>query len=193
MALKLKTAPAVRPLTLAEVKAHCRVDSVDDDLQLDGLIDAAVTMLDGNSGAFGRCMIDQTWELYYDEFPHDDLHIPLGDVRQIESVEYVDATTGLYVVWNVSNYETDLISHPARIVPINGWPAHMTTTNATRVTFVAGFGASASDVPMAIRQAMLMLIGHWYENREATIAGVTAMPLPFAVEALLAPFRRVPV
>jgi len=193
MALKLKTAPAVRPLTLAEVKAHCRVDSVDDDLLLDGLIDAAVTMLDGHRGILGRCLIEQTWELYYDEFPSGDLQIPLGDVRAIESVEYVDMTSGLYVEWNVSNYETDLISQPSWIVPIIGWPSHMTTTNAMRVTFVAGFGAAASDVPMAIRQAMLMLIGHWYENREATISGVTSMPVPFAVEALLAPFRRVPV
>lgn len=191
MALKLKTAPAVRPLTLAEVKAHCRVDSVDDDVLLDALIDAAVTHLDGYRGILGRCLINQTWELYYDEFPHDDLQIPLGDVQSVDLVEYVDPVSGFMTTWASANYETDLISQPSWIIPVDGWPTHMMTPNAVRVTFVAGFGAAASDVPMAIRQAMLMLVGHWYKNREATGDPDTDAPLPFAVDALLAPWRRV--
>ena len=57
---------------------------------------------------------------------------------------------------------------------------------------IAGYGAAAA-VPAAIKQAMLLLIGHWFANREAVNVGniVTAMPL--AVEALIAPYRRVGV
>ena len=40
-----------------------------------------------------------------------------------------------------------------------------------------------------VRTAMLLLIGHWYENREATIAGQAVASLPLAVDALLQPYR----
>ena len=55
------------------------------------------------------------------------------------------------------------------------------------ITFTAGYGAPA-DVPAAIRQAMLLLVTQWYEHRQVTGTGST---LPFAVEALLAPYRRI--
>lgn len=40
-----------------------------------------------------------------------------------------------------------------------------------------------------IRAAMLLLIGHWYANRETVGVGVSATEVPFAVEALLQPYR----
>ncbi|MBK0032745.1 phage gp6-like head-tail connector protein [Erwinia sp. S43] len=40
-----------------------------------------------------------------------------------------------------------------------------------------------------IRVAMLLLIGHWYENREGVTVGVTATTVPLAVDALLQPYR----
>lgn len=40
-----------------------------------------------------------------------------------------------------------------------------------------------------VKAAMLLLIGHWYENRESVAIGDTAVAIPFAVEALLQPYR----
>jgi len=40
-----------------------------------------------------------------------------------------------------------------------------------------------------IRAAMLLLIGHWYANRESVVVGQTALKLPLAVESLLQPYR----
>lgn len=37
--------------------------------------------------------------------------------------------------------------------------------------------------------AMLLLIGHWFENREAVVIGTIVAELPMAVEALIAPYR----
>ena len=59
---------------------------------------------------------------------------------------------------------------------------------------MAGYGA-ASTVPTSIKQAMLLLIGHWYENREAMVESKFAASLteaPYVVEALLSPHRIIP-
>lgn len=40
-----------------------------------------------------------------------------------------------------------------------------------------------------ITTAMLLLIAHWYENREAVVVGDTASSLPMAVDALITPYR----
>lgn len=45
----------------------------------------------------------------------------------------------------------------------------------------------------AIKQGALLLIGHWYVNRESTITGVSAQELPFATHALWLPHRWVNV
>ena len=184
------TAPVEKPVTLAEVKAHCRVDSVDDDLLLSGLIDAATDHLDGYAGILGRCLVEQEWRLDLPCFPADMLRLPLGNLIGTSSVKYYDSA-GVFQTLAVSEYDEAEDSIGPFVVPKTGksWPSTDERTVAVQVLWYAGYGA-ATDVPMAIRQALLLLIGHWYENREASIAGVTAMPLPFAVEALLAPYRR---
>lgn len=40
-----------------------------------------------------------------------------------------------------------------------------------------------------VKAAMLLLIGHWYANREAVNIGNITSEIPFAVEALLQPYR----
>jgi uncharacterized phiE125 gp8 family phage protein len=194
MALKLKTAPALTPVTLAEAKAHLRFSETDDDTLITGLINAATSYLDGTAGIMGRCLVSQVWELYYDAFPAGDLQIPLGNLLAVGSVEYVDPITKLYVTWPaLNNYETDLISKEGWVIPVKAWPTPAETSNAVRITFTAGFGPASADVPAAVRQAMLLMIGHWYENRETVAIGQTVAELPMAATTLLAPFRRVGV
>jgi uncharacterized phiE125 gp8 family phage protein len=60
-----------------------------------------------------------------------------------------------------------------------------------KVTWVAGYGATADAVPPSIRSALLMLVAHLYDNRSAANAGNITSELPFTVAALLAPYRRV--
>lgn len=36
-----------------------------------------------------------------------------------------------------------------------------------------------------VEQAILLLVGHWYANREAVAVGVSATAMPLAVESLL--------
>jgi uncharacterized phiE125 gp8 family phage protein len=53
------------------------------------------------------------------------------------------------------------------------------------VTWWAGYGASGTDVPAAIRHAMLMLVGFWYDNRSTVLVGSISKELEFAVSSLL--------
>jgi uncharacterized phiE125 gp8 family phage protein len=57
---------------------------------------------------------------------------------------------------------------------------------------VAGFGDAAEDVPSAIRHAIKLLVGGWYENREESVIGVSvaSLPVSLAAESLIAPYRR---
>ncbi|MGB9845891.1 MAG: head-tail connector protein [Desulfotomaculales bacterium] len=54
-------------------------------------------------------------------------------------------------------------------------------------------GYEANDVPERIKQAILLLVGHWYDNREIAAAGRLVNEVPFTVNALLWQERVVPV
>jgi len=58
------------------------------------------------------------------------------------------------------------------------------------IDFTAGFGAASADVPHALRQAILMLVTHWFEHRSAFTIGGGLVPTPQGAYALIAPYRR---
>lgn len=181
-------APTANPVTLAEAKAHLRVDFADEDSLISGLIDAATDYLDGWSGVTGRALMSQTWEISLDEFPNGAISLPLGPCRQLVSVSYV-APNGSTQTVSSADYTTDFNPIEGWIVPKDaGWPKTMKTANAVTVRWIAGY-QNAAAVPAAIRQAILLLVAHWYQNRELTAAG-GRQALPFTVTALLAPFKR---
>ncbi len=63
------------------------------------------------------------------------------------------------------------------------WPTPVHDTGAVR--FVAGYGAAATSMPNAFVQGVLMLVGHWYENREAVTAmNMQAYEVPIGPKAL---------
>ena len=63
--------------------------------------------------------------------------------------------------------------------------------NGVKITFTAGYGDAAGDVPEPLRQALLLLVAHWYERREPVVLGETAIQVPETVQSLLLPYRRV--
>jgi len=56
---------------------------------------------------------------------------------------------------------------------------------------VAGYGTAASDVPEAIRQAMLMMVTHWYIHRQPIRVGAAPKDVGMTVKNILA-FYRIP-
>ena len=173
MRLVLVVPPDAKPITLAEVKAQARVEHDDEDLLIQHYIDAATAWLDGPAGILGRCLVNQTWrgELAAVTGP---IRLPFPDAV-IDSAVFTDAEGGELIHELALQDQHRLL----RLRSGLGRPV--------AITFTAGYGAPA-DVPAAIRQAMLLLVTQWYEHRQVTGTGST---LPFAVEALLAPYRRI--
>lgn len=180
-------APATKPVTLTEVKAHLDVSYTDKDTQIDGLIAAATAHLDGWTGILGRCIITQSWRQDFDRFNRC-LRLPLFPVASITSVKYDDEDDAEQTIGN-SNYTllTDDLGSYVKFIDTYAFPAIHTERPAVRVTYVAGEAAA----PDAIKHAMLLLIRHWFDNPSAVSVGAPVQAMPMAVDALLAPYRRV--
>jgi uncharacterized phiE125 gp8 family phage protein len=190
----LVTPPAVQPVTLAEAKLHLRIeaDVNEEDALVQSLIAAATAHFDGWSGTLGRCLINQTWSVPFGSWPSDGLmRLPFPNISS-PVVTYRDINNATQTVSGslVFTY-ADHLGTTLRLSDTFTYPPLFDDT-ATPITvqFTAGYGATGIDVPAPIRQAMLLLIGHLYQNREAAISGGMAQ-LPLGIAALVAPYRKV--
>ena len=184
MGLELITPPASEPVSLAEAKAHLRVDHDDEDAAIARFARAAREWAERYTG---RAFIAQSWRLWRDAWPDCvplALSIPKPPLMAITSVTAYDRS-GAATALSSDAYIVDGAAVPGRIVLKDTavLPVNLREANAIAVGFQAGYGANASDVPAAIRAAVLTLIAHLYEAR-----GESAVPPPDAV-AQLAPFR----
>lgn len=163
------------------LKAHLREDSDDQQEIGEAYIAAASAWLDGPAGWLGRAVGQQTLELVAGGFGCDPL--PFRPVTTVNEISYFDVD-GQEVVLDEDAYRLAL---DGRVVPAASWPAVGSRHDAVRIEFQAGY--PEGDIPPPITQAVLLLVGHWYANREAVNVGNIVSALPFAVDALLSPFR----
>ena len=189
--LTRQTGPAVEPVTLAEAKAHLRVDTADDDAYITGLVRAAREWVEQY---LDRTLVHTQWVMRFDKFPADstaDIELPRPPVvasgtATAVTVAYTleDGTTASY---STASFRVDRASTPGAVKTnyAQTWPPHRQDDNSVSVTWWGGYGPSGSDVPQAIRHAMLMLIAFWYDNRSTVLVGSISKPLEFAVESLL--------
>lgn len=130
-----------------------------------------------------RAFITQTWELYLDDWPMKNITLPKPPIQSVVSVVYYDEDETEYT-FDSAKYYVDTISEPGRIV-LNADASFPTTTlrpaNGVKVTFDAGY----TSVPQAIQQAMKLIVGNWYANREEVIIGSIVTELPYAAKMLL--------
>lgn len=189
MTLKLITAPATEPVTLAEAKLQCRVDAdiTRDDALITALITAAREQCEHE---VGRALITQTWEQVLDAFPTAELPLGRPDPITVVSVKYIDEA-GTEITLDPSAYYADLDTMAGWVLPAEGttWPTTNDTANAVRVRFTAGYGA-ASAVPAGIKAWILMRVATMYKFREEIAAGASVAALPGSfVDRLLDPYR----
>ena len=160
MSVELITGAAA-PLVAADVRGHCSI--AEDDSFYDSLltkyIAAANNMIEEKSGkAFGA----QTWKLRLDAFPVM-IALPRGPVTGVSWIKYIDAN-GTEQTLDAAKYITDLVSNPARIVPVpdSDWPETQARINAVTVQFVSGY----TVMPDKILQCIRATVAAWFETRD---------------------------
>ncbi len=188
MSLTLFAAPSEEPLTLAEAKDHLEEVATYKDDYITTLITVARQWAENHTR---RALISQTWDLFLDGFPPWTIEMPKPPLASVTTVKYTD-TDGVQQTLAASLYDVDINAERGRIEPALNqvWPVTRSVMNAVEIRFVAGYGAAA-DVPKKIKQAMLMLIGQLYDNREDTVTGTTVSKVPQSSEWLIADYRSV--
>lgn len=180
--------PTSEALLIDEVKDHLRVDTSADDNYIQSLIKTARMMTENT---IDKALLTQTWKFYFDGFPRCDvIEIPKAPIQSITSVEYVD-TDGTTQTWASSNnWSLDTTGIMPRIILDydQTWPDTEGSRNNVIITGVFGY-TSLDAIPEPIKHAMMMLIGHWYENRENTLVNGTVLSMPFATKALLDQYK----
>lgn len=193
--LTRQTAPAVEPVTLSEAKAHLRVDTTDDDTYIGSLIKAAREWVEEY---LDRTLVHTQWVVRFDGFPvtgTDDIELPRPPVVASGTATTVSLTytldTGSTATLSTASYRVDRNATPGAVKTLYSgtWPSHLEDDNSVSITYWAGYGPSGSDVPAAIRHAMLMLLAFWYDNRSAVLTGSISKQLEFAVDSLLSAHR----
>lgn len=165
---QLVNAPLVSPITLPEVKFQLRIEHDEDDALITRLIDVATAFADVK-GVLGKAMITQTWADWMGPNPTQSVQLLLGPVQSVNAVKYYDVDGNLQTD-TLANY--NLFGLPSRkiVEPKSGfnWPVTQDRDDAIQIEYVIGYGDDSSDVPRTVRHALMLMVGHWYENREQT-------------------------
>ncbi|MET0154747.1 MAG: head-tail connector protein [Rickettsiales bacterium] len=137
-----------------------------------------------------RKLVTQTLELTLDGFPCGAIGLRRPPVQSVESVAYIDAN-GTERTLSPDIYDVSLHREIPEIRLKDGeaWPETANAPECVTVRFVAGYGDSPADVPYPIRQAILLVVGHLYENREDVSFGAQAAELPKGAGHLLSPYK----
>ena len=175
-------APAEEPVTTAEAKLHLRVDHGDEDAYIDTLVATARQQIEAITR---RALVNTTFELKLDAFPTE-IRPPRSPLSSVSSITYVD-TDGATQTLSVSVYSVDTDTEPGRISLAfeQSWPDIREQNNAVVITFVAGYGSAATDVPAALRETVKLLLAHYYEFRQPVISGTIATKIPLHIESLI--------
>lgn len=163
----VRTVPPSSPVVmLDDLKAHLRVDGNMDDVLITAFEAAAVAHLDGYRGILGRCILEQQWAETYAQA--GTYRLPFPDISAISAVDADDAQVSASLTHDDLGSVLELAA-----------PATVTMT-----------AAIPEDALPAVVMAIKLLVGHWYENREAA-SDVSLSAVPLAFDAILAPIRAV--
>lgn len=186
----LLAGPAAEPVTLAEAKAFLRVDDTAEDSFIGTLITAARLHVEGTTG---RVLIAQSWRTTCDDWPENrTVKLPVGPMISLTEIRVYD-TEGAPTPLALAQFQPETKSTPALIhlpATIAGVPV-MRDRAAIEIDYVAGFGSDAANVPQDLRQALLTLVGYWFEHRDAVVIAGSGALVPGGFDNLVASYRQI--
>jgi uncharacterized phiE125 gp8 family phage protein len=182
----LLTAPAVEPVSLDEARAFLRVETHDDDEVIAALIASSRIHVETETR---RALITQSWRIVLDAWPADArigvLPAPLQALSAARIYDFDNHAQEIDVAALV-------VDRGASALIVAPWalPAPGRIAAGIELDVTAGYGDDTTDVPEALRQAMRLLLGHWYDNRGVVAPGPSQVAaMPETVAALIAPYR----
>ena len=184
--LKEVTLSTTPLFTTAEAKDFLKVDTTADDTLIDNLIKAATESCQIYTNQY---FLNTVVEQYSDKWS-EIYTLYKSPVSSITYIKYY-ATNGDLATLDASNYILDDVSKPARIgLAVDATlPSLSDRINAVHVKYTVGYGDDSTDVPDGIKQAVLLTLGNWYENRQTVITGRTATELPLSSQYLLDQYK----
>lgn len=185
-AFKVVTPATSNPITLSEAKTHLKVDTTADDTFITNLIKSATSSAQEYTNRF---FIATTIQQVGDKW-EDISNLLKSPVASVTNIKYVD-TSGSLQTLNTDVYFVDDVNKPARIglKPNQSFPEIIDRLNAVQVNYVVGIAAGPDEVDEGIRQALLLTIGNWYQNRQAVVTGTIATELPMNAKFLLDQYK----
>lgn len=204
-------------VSLELAKKNLRVDHDDDDELIQLHIAAAQASIDGPDGWLGRAIGPQELELRLDGFYAADwrvgmygdyawetgwagvslgrwpfarrIALPFPPFVSVTSITYEDAS-GVDQVLTPTGWQAS----EEGVEPAFGaqWPSGRVAANAVRVRYQAGYVDAQGQpaVPARFKQAVLLMVGSLYANRESDVIDARAVvAVNPAVDALLVPYR----
>lgn len=184
MTYALITPPVAEPVSLAELKAHLRIDSGAEDALLGSLIAVARDHLERSTGL---ALLSQGWRLYLDDWPDAGVvEIARGPVISVDAVRAFDEI-GEESELPLAGHVLDGVRRPARFW-LRVRPDARQVINGIEIDFTAGFGDAGSDVPDTLRRAMLIHAARMYEFRGTVPLEMQPAGVPEGYDRLVAPF-----
>lgn len=193
--LSITTEPTVELWTTAEVKEQLRIDVKFDDTLVGNWNTAARKWAEAFTG---RTFVNTTYSLRLDQFPSatwrsnsqysNAISLPRPPLSSVTSIAYLDTAGASQTLTVTTDYVAYSVHEPGIITPAYGtsWPSTYPVPQAVTIAYVGGYGSAATNVPMQIRQAVLIIVGEMYQAREnmGVLQGI-----PEAAKELLWPDR----
>lgn len=184
MSYTVITPPVLLPVALSDAKQHLRVDVSDDDALITATIKAAAAYVENYTG---RVLVETVFAKNYTHFPCE-ISLKRHPVISVDSLKYLNSE-GVETTLSSSEYQIFLTSDTALIKPAydKKWPLYRCNQyDSVVVEFTSGYD-DIGNIPSDLRHALLLILGHWYENRESVVIGsnLNVLEVPFAAKALM--------
>ena len=179
------TAASTFPVSLTEAKSHLKVDTSADDTYITAIIKAATQLSEEYTNRF---FIDTVIEQTCSSFA-DLQTLFKSKVSAVASVKYYDSDNSSQTL-DSAIYDVQLNYEPSQIQLADGksFPSITKRNDAVVAKYTVGYG-TASDVPEIIKQAILLTIANFYQNRNSVVVGRIATELPMNVKWLLDTYK----
>ena len=177
------TSPTAEPITLSEAKKHLEIGVSDTthDIQLASIIQAAREQWEHDTDSVAcyatlRVRL-ATWM--------DGQSLPRTPIHSITSIQYYDGANTLQTL-SPSIYQLHV--DQIRIAYLQVLPGTSARWDAWSINYKAGYSQDGQLVPAIAKNAMLLLIGHYFENRDMLMAEALQTMRPY--EALVRRYMR---